>query len=921
MTNRRLFVGPIPEGWLQDHRKSWYRSRLRLRNYTSQAISFSAGPIETHYSEHGQQLGPSLPDLDEEVALTLTNTSNGVADETDDGTYEALHQEALSEPVGELRTLTHPEAEASDEVISSDGHTGLEESSREEVGEGEEDSGEDTDSTPKARPRGQDDYGNDIASSSFVTAREDISSSADTGKSVATLRANRLEPLDVRPKSLGSGHTNMTDEASRTPLTPKSTVPSESDSTTQLLRTQLKDKGKQRSKASGVSRATLQHHEPQDEDENGTEDPQIQRRLTKKMAKLNLDDTIKHKQQRLRTRIAKTQGTISANRPRRRKVQDGEIVKAEKMLVCVEETVQSSLPYDYTENDSLRMETRTVDKWREFLVVCRKSSAEHTPFAIQMYRTRVIPDVQRPNSKTPPYYEVRLNHKTTHVNLYSPLDKTIVIWYPCRRGTKIFILRPKSAAHSAEWYTFIRQVLGWRRPTSIPIHVPDLGVSLVFKNPFQRRGACLEEGNSDSEHTAALSDRPPSDGIFAAVNIIQGCMEMLEGRAEWAEVLKAWSRTEKMGLAWKRYDRLEWVFGVNEENMYGTIAMQSSHELELRPKHHYSTANRHRGIKEEEPAPIEGFLVRLTSQRGAHQRMNRMFFKRLYFFSHDHYLFFSRPAKALPPAPPKCAPREDESVPSAREILDVMPLSWDVNPYPVQDGEISWLSNGNSEYIKRHDEEAYAHVRRNVHNISNADGYIDLCRVQEVRNIYRGSSPTDPNIQQGPSVDFNREPRDSRQEDGATRELDDDRTFEMVLQNDLVIRLQAYDATTRDEWVKRLDSLVKYWRIRCADDAKEHQLLRQRNLNLLDIDEAMESVVGQFAKKWEVKKAEASPHLHNMCSLTGCRTIKVRHHCIHCSIQDSILTTANRCLANFSASPVVTPHSVNATLYSRQANY
>jgi hypothetical protein len=166
-------------------------------------------------------------------------------------------------------------------------------------------------------------------------------------------------------------------------------------------------------------------------------------------------------------------------------------------------------------------------------------------------------------------------------------------------------------------------------------------------------------------------------------------------------------------------------------------------------------------------------------------------------------------------------------------------------------------------------------VQRNVHNISQADGYIDMCRVQEVRHAYRGSCPADPNIREGPSVDFNREPRESRQDDGATREFDDDRTFEMVLDNGLVIRLQAYDDATRGEWVKRLDALVKYWNARCTDDATELQAVRQRNLKLLDIDEAMESIVGQFAKKWEVKKAEASPHLHNMCSLSGCRTIKV----------------------------------------------
>lgn len=873
MTNRRFFVGPIPEGWLQGHRKSWYKSRLKVRNYTSHNISFSAGPVATHYGEHGDRPGPSSPDLDDEVALALTNTSTQAAEEQCDEIETEAREEAAAEPMGELQTLTHPEAEASgDDLLPEDTET--RENSEEDNGEysqggSGEDSGEDTDSTPKARTRGQYDmYGNDIASSSFVTAREEISSSADTVQSIATIRASILDPPERRPKSRGSHNTNLTGHFSPNPVTPNpSAVASETDSTTQLLRSSYKDKGKQKSKASGVSRATLQHHDPQDEDDTG-EDAQVQRRLTRKMAKFNLDDNIRHRQQKMRSKIARTQGTISANRPHRRKVQDGEIVKAEKMLVCVEETVQDTLPPDYTENDSLRMETRTVDKWREFLVVCRKSSVEHTPFSIQMYRTRVIPDVQRPNSKTPPYYEVQLNHKTTHVNFYSPLDKTIVIWHPGKRGTKIFILRPKSAAHSAEWYTFIRQVLGWRRPTSLPIHVPDLGVSLIFKNPFSQLEAGLEADNSDSEHAAAV------DNKFAAATIIRGCMDMLEGRAEWAEVLKAWSKTEKMGLAWKRYDRLEWVFGVNEEKMYGTIGMQSSHELELRPRHHYSTTIRHRGIQEE-PAPIEGFLVRLTSQKGVHQRMNKMFFKRLYFFTQDHYLFFCRPAKALPPPPPKCAPPEDGSVPTAREILDQMPLSWDIDPYPLESGQITWLSSGNQDFVKRHDEEAYAHVQRNVHNISQSDGYIDMCRVQEVRNVYRGSCPADPNIREGPSVDFNREPRDSRQDDGATREFDDDRTFEMVLDNGLVIRLQAYDDATRDEWVKRLDALVKYWHTRCKDDAAELQVVRQRNLKLLDIDEAMESVVGQFAKKWEVKKAEASPHLHNMCSLSGCRTIKI----------------------------------------------
>lgn len=897
MTSRRFFIGPIPEGWIHGHRKSWYNSRLRLRNYTSKALSFSADPIASHYNqqEGGRderqpeaQTGAQPPDL-VNAALAVTDTNDELTreQESDAAAQEETELEADSEPQGELRTITHPS-----EVVEQSDQTGGEaRTEAEHAGNNnyaehdqhnehyEESEGQDSDATPRPSTSRRDTvYDNTNASSSFVTAREYETSTTNTGQSSSTVHPIGLTP-DARPHSRRSENLSVPGPNPASPLVSTvSPATSEAESTTHLLRSKSKSQKDLKNKSSKVSRFTLEQQEPQNEDDtlqnDTTPNERIQRRFTRKMAKYNLDDNMRAKQQKLRSRIAQTGDTISANRPRRRKLQDGEIIKAEKMLVSVEETYQEKLPADYSENDSLRMETRPVDKWREFLVVCRKSSDEHAPFALQMYRTRVIPDAQTANIRSRPYYEIRLNHKNTRANLYSSLDKTIVIWHPRRRGTKIYIIRPKSTAHASEWYTFIRQVLGWKRPSKLPINVPDLGVQLVFKHAFEQLESRLGASNDDSRHTTVLS-RSAAGEKFAASAIIRGCMEMLEGCPEWAEVLRAWSKTERMGLAWKRYDRLEWVFGSNEENMYGTMAMESSHELELRPRHHYQTSVKRAGHKEEEPPPVEGFLIRLTSQRGVHQKKNKMFYKRLYFFTEDHHLLFCRPAKAYPPAPPKFALAEDSNVPSSRQILDEMPTSWEINPYPVQDGDVAWLSNGNSEFIRRHDEEAYAQMQRNVHNTSQADGYIDLCRVTEVRHIQRGSTPADRNVREGPDVDFQPEPADSHRDDGATKQFDDDRTFEMALDNGLFIRLQAYDAATRDEWVKRLDALVKYWRARSADDAAELQAVRKRNLKILEIDEGMESIIGQFAKKWEVKKAEASPHLHNICSLLGCRTIKM----------------------------------------------
>lgn len=894
MTSRRFFIGPIPKGWISGHRKSWYKSRLQFRNYTSKTLSFSADPIASHYRqqveshEEGQPGSPSRAQQHplEDAAFAFTNINDELTPEQEAdqaAQEEEAELEAESEPQGELRTLTHP-SEAAEETEQTEagpeqsGHGQSQSSDRNEQEDEEED--EDSNATPRPGTSQREQvYDNTVASSSFVTAREYETGSMDSGKSSSTIQAAGLS-VDPRPESPESQNLNVPVSGLSPLVSTDSAMASEADSTTQLIQGKGKGKAKPdlRKKASKISQLALEQQEPQNEEDVRQDENEptkrYQGRITKKIATYNINDNVMAKQQKMRSRIAKTQGTISANRPRRRKLQDGEIIKAEKMLVSVQETYQEKLPADFTENDSLRTETRSVDKWREFLVVCRKSSAEHAPFALQMYRTRVIPDAQSPNNKSRPHYEIRLNHKNTHVNLYSSLDKTIVIWHPRKRGIKLYIIRPKSTAHAAEWYTFIRLVLGWKRPKMLPINVPDLGVTLEFRHPFKQLEARLGATEAENQHTTVLN-RSAADESFAAKTIIQSCIELLEGRPEWAEVLKAWSKTEKMGLAWKRYDRLEWVFGSNEENMYGSMAMESSHELELRPRHHYLTTVKQAGHREEEPAPVEGFLIRLTSQKGVHQKKSKMFFKRLYFFTQDQYLLFCRPAKAFPPAPPKFALAEDPEVPSSQQILNEMPRCWEINPYPMQDGDIAWLTSGNEEFIRRHDGEAYAQMQRNVHNISHADGHIDFCRVKEVRHVRWGTTPADSNLRQGPAVDFHPEPEDSRQDDGSTKQFDDDRTFEMVLQNGLVIRLQAYDTATRDEWVKRLDALVKYWRVRCADDAAELKAVRQRNLKLLDIDEEMESIIGQFARKWEVKKAEASPHLHNICSLVGCRTIKM----------------------------------------------
>ena len=549
----------------------------------------------------------------------------------------------------------------------------------------------------------------------------------------------------------------------------------------------------------------------------------------------------------------------------------GEIVKMEKMLVRMDTTLQE-LPLDYNENDSLKTSARTIEKWREFVVVCRESTTDDADFSIQMYKTRVIPSKETTHVKKRSTHEIPLVRRTTHVNLYSSLDKTLVIWVPWKKGTAMYILRTRSAASAVEWYTFIRHSLGLQRSTALQINVPDLSVTLQLENPFNELESSMKAASGVNSEDAVSKTMEAERAV--AHTIIQRSLKMLEHNPEWSDVLEKWLTNEKVGLAWKRYDRLEWVHGANEQRMYGTLAMQHTHDLELRPKDHYPTSTRLRSEEPmDEPAPVEGFLVRLTSQKGSVRKLGKMYFKRLYFTTHNHYLCYCRPSKALPPPPPKFHLSQNSKIPKASEIVEKTPLIYAVNPYPNKEGEIEWLKEGTSASKVHHDEDAYKEAERKVNSMLQAEGYINLAHVLRVQNTRRGNSPADANVDEGPDVDFHEEVEDTTRDDGKVYQFDDDRTFEIVMKNKIVIRLQAFNKVTKNEWINRLRKLVHYWKLRLAKDMEHLKEVRAANLRRLEIDEESEALLGQFGSKWEVTRSVASSKLFNMCGLSCCRAI------------------------------------------------
>ena len=889
ITARRCFIGPIPEGWLKSHRKVWYKSYLSRSNYSSRSPTFSAS---NNVSQQRRITGLDGPSAVATYRSSFPQPTD--LDESDDN-----GNEEDGESVGGSNAVPseefQPFSTATEPPFFTDGG-----------GPGISTIAEDSDTPPShsSKPRRQSSIDriraklkigrsrtNDRTSSttdrpsSFVTARETppqdnletnpegkFQPSKDENKGTITLESPKPTYSPVALDSNSPSTLAHVDSANGDRLG----VGPAAESTSSLLpHRSLGDAKDAEAEQLPAKSTELRAEAP--EQYNGPVIPVKHDRrhtnpLTTGLVKFDIPGEIENQEEHVKAKYAQFKRHTSFRRPRSK---PGEILKMEKMLVRVDYTMQQ-LPPDYDENDSQKTDSRAVEKWREFVVVCRGGTDNQSEFLIQMYQSRVIPAIAQNQKQNKCAHEIPLIRKTTKVNLYSSLDKTVVVSAPWKKGTRIYILRPRSSANSVEWYTFLHTALGWKHSRKLQVNVPDLSVTLQLSNPFGSLEDSVDAVRAAEGDEAAINRTMAAEKAVAR-GIIERCMKMLEDSPEWANVLEAWLKHEKMGLAWKRFDRLEWVHGANEQKMYGTLAMQKSHDLELRPKQHYPTTVRRVGKGSiQEPTPVEGFLIRLTSQRGQVQRLGKMFFKRLYFFTHNQYLCFCRPAKATPPAPPNL-PDERPSKPlSLHDIVEKIPLIYGVNPYPVEEGHLSWLQEKDIKKRRNRDHRAYEEIQRKVKSLVDADGYMNLCKVTRVRNMLRGSTPVDDDVDQGSDVDFHEVfDDDTAQDDGTTTEVDDDRTFEVVLENGLVVRLQAYNVATKKEWMGRLRQLVKYWKLRTADDVNTYKVVRQTNMERLNIDEENESFLGQSANKWEVARSVASPQLFNMCGISCCRAITV----------------------------------------------
>ena len=589
LTSRRFFIGPIPEGWLKDNRKSWYKKRLELSNYSGRRASFSAAADQgPHHRTHRTLTGidgpsssaaigfsfPQPEDVDEELSGDTSEVEN---DEEDDEDDEAHVLEPISTDVPQMLGVADGADASQPKMLRFPANDG--------VRPPDDPGGTTLNQKPNRSKSPVGDNSSSAKTTQDVPSEEATPHELVNGAALAT----SVDITTPGPQSKDKGRASDSDanNAYIIPATRGSPSTGDANSMTRLLPTS----------ASSAGSPAIVANKSKDDDQIMTQqvplvassDSQTHLNRTNTGIRFKVSEAVEaveDRQHRISRRMNSARDKFRNKTFRRNTLQEGAIIKMEKMLVRVDFT-QMQLESTYDENDSLKTETRSLEKWREFMVVVRKSNnKEHEDFRVQMYKSRVVPKVDDGKVKKKPTREVRLDRKTTHVNLYSALDKTVVLWHPYKKGTRILILRPRSIADSVEWYTFLRDALGWKRPLTLQVNVPDLDVTLRLDKPFDELRTAAASRGSDEDNELIQLVRAQEAEQAVAGRIIAQCLELLEGDKEWTSLLKTWDETSKMGLAWKRYDRLEWVYGVQEQKMFGSMAMQQKFDLELRPNEH-----------------------------------------------------------------------------------------------------------------------------------------------------------------------------------------------------------------------------------------------------------------------------------------------------------------------------------------------
>ena len=644
------------------------------------------------------------------------------------------------------------------------------------------------------------------------------------------------------------------------------------------------------------------------------------------------------------------------------------VLKKDRMLVKLGWTPHEDLPKDFDELSSRKYAIRE-EEWREHIVVLRMGRLElwSDPTLVN----KALGHGDRLKLR----HTIRLSRGTTFLSIFSPIDHIFCLTYQPwkslsaqthkrglhlrRQGTDIVYLDCRSRTVAVDWMWELWRELGGLIPETLEVHLPFAEVKIRIPIPEEMPVDYVDqddpEQNSNRPGEGAMALTPIAESrqggegfkLINRANIIRMAWNMIHNVPEWREVIRhVEDRGLRLELAWRRGTELDWV--INErtiENerrhwavLSGSILKQVRNPavLELRPAAHYPTSVRlANGSVLEEPAAVEGYVWRVKPVSGA--------LTRLYLTTHDGHLFVSKPSRAFPPDRhlaselqnalqmriPKAsglasANRTDAAATGKRSAM-VHALARFVGREKIvrREEDMAQLRAQVLEAISHHasnEEEIQAQItayktfekRRQLEQIANSDGFIDLRSIYMIRAVgkgpvrcpgqddfelkgARGGAAALRRVKEDQEA-AQREDEESEPEDGADGDEEDEediggeeglamasdrnelrrsRQIEVVLTNGRTSRFEVYSKSVAREWIERMAELAKYWRKRERADALD--LLNASGFNLAEFNKRLRGtraeVAAGSAKVSDSQRSSALSNLWHWCAIEGCRGV------------------------------------------------
>lgn len=368
-----------------------------------------------------------------------------------------------------------------------------------------------------------------------------------------------------------------------------------------------------------------------------------------------------------------------------------------------------------------------------------------------------------------------------------------------RAGTGVFVLIFQEHSRALDWHWYLSGQLDYRLPKQVEIRLPALATSVRIP--------------------------VPSDAPSLTVNrdtIAKEMWDLILASHDRRHMLQVLGHVPALEFAWEAGAALDWVAYnttvTGKAREWGLLAsfarcadLKVTRVLQLRDAAHYVTdITLDNGVKLKEPASIEGFLMRQTSDLVRSQA--------LYVAVNDGYAFLAPAALADPPLLPKKA----GSTPA-----DLFP-----------DVQKEFLANER---------------RRISRFISRCVAAMDLRDIASVKL-------TKPQDQ--PKADADEEGQENMSHDPVPREgASDEREFQVELRNGQIVKFEAHTPAVAAEWVTRFRALVEYWTVRRRVNARQE-------MDAVAGAAALDLTMGQ-TPHWQLSLSG----LWNWCVIDGCRAI------------------------------------------------